>query len=280
MAEKTGPNADQIAYWNARGGETWVELQERLDRQIAPFGLRALAALAPMRGEHILDVGCGCGETTLQIGDAVGEAGSVLGVDVSQPMLAVAARRAEGRRNVGFVEADAQTFSFPRARFDALFSRFGVMFFADPPAAFANLRAALKPSGRLAFVCWRPLPENEWMAVPLAAARAALDPMPPPDPLAPGPFAFADAARTHAILERAGFKSIQISPFDELIPAAPLEEAVAMTLRVGPLGAALREQPGKAGAVASRVREALAVHVRDGGVSMKAAVWIVEARGP
>src|SRR5919202_367006 len=183
-------NTEQIEYWNGTAADTWVAQQERLDRQLDPLGRAALRVLAPRPGEHVLDVGCGSGQTTLQLADAVGPDGRVVGVDVSSQLLA-AARRRPRPANVAFEQADAQTYAFERP-FDAIYSRFGVMFFADPVAAFANLRRALKPGGRMAFVCWREEAANPMMTVPMAAAAKHLPPLPPPaqDAHAPGPFAF------------------------------------------------------------------------------------------
>ncbi|MFZ5670200.1 MAG: class I SAM-dependent methyltransferase [Pseudomonadota bacterium] len=271
-------NADQIAYWNAQAGETWATLQQRLDRQLDPLGRAAAAALAPARGERLIDIGCGCGDTSLMLGEAVGPGGSVLGVDISAPMLDVARRRSGDVGNVSFLEADAQTHAFEPGAADAVYSRFGVMFFADPTGAFANIRGALKPGGRLAFVCWRPLAANDWMLVPLGAALRHVPPPPPPDPLAPGPFAFADPERVRGILGGAGFRDIAIEPQDHRIGAGDLESSVQMALRVGPLGMLLRENPGQKDAVVGAVREALAPHEGADGVKLPAAVWIVTAR--
>src|SRR5689334_20742768 len=160
-------NSEQIEYWNGGAAETWVELQDRLDRQLDSLGRAALAALGPRAGEHVLDVGCGSGQATLQLADAVSPGGRVLGIDISEPLLAAARHRNRNPR-VSFLRADAQTHPFEQP-FDAIYSRFGVMFFADPVAAFVNLKRALKPGGRLAFVCWRAEAENPVMTVPIAA---------------------------------------------------------------------------------------------------------------
>jgi SAM-dependent methyltransferase len=273
-------NEAQIDYWNTTAGETWVERQAQLDRQLAVLGLEALGALAPVAGDRILDIGCGCGDSTLQIAARVGPSGAVLGVDVSGPMLEVAGRRPapEGSAQPEFRKADAQTADLGRAAFDAAFSRFGVMFFADPPAAFANIRFALKPGGRLAFVCWRAFLDNPWMREPMAAAAPLLPPLPPADPTAPGPFAFADESRVRAILTEAGFTDIAIAPFDAKIGGASVEETVNLMLRVGPLGRILREIPQMAQAVVGAVRGAIEPYDTAAGVLMPAAVWIVNAR--
>lgn len=280
MTDQTG-NPDQAAYWNDKAGGTWAELQDQLDRQLAPLGERAQRALAPQAGERILDIGCGCGDTTLKLGRAVGATGEVVGVDISRPMLEVARRRgAASGLKVRFLEADAQTSDLAaEGGFDALFSRFGVMFFADPVAAFRNLLAALKPGGRLAFVCWRAPQEAALLSLPLQAALTVLPPMPPPaDPFAPGPFAFQDAGRTRGILADAGFADIDIQPYDALVGVGGLEETLALTQRIGPLGTLLRESPDQAPRAMQAVREALRPHDGPDGVKLNGAVWIVTAR--
>lgn len=273
-----GANADQIAYWNAQAGETWAAQQDKLDRQLEPLGEAAMDALAPTPGEQLIDIGCGAGQTTLALAGRVGPDGAVLGVDISVPLLGVARRRAEGLANVSFLEADAQTWPFEPA--DAVFSRFGVMFFNDPSAALANIHRALKPGGRLAFVCWRPLAENEWMQLPMRAAlpQVSVPPPAPGDPLAPGPFAFADPDRVRDILDGAGFWDVEIAPRDFMIGGNPLDESVALAMKVGPLGALLRENPGQRDAVIDAVREAMTPHVGADGVRLPGAVWIVTAR--
>jgi SAM-dependent methyltransferase len=279
-AADPAPNAAQAEYWNAGAGPTWAELQEPLDRQLAPLGRLAMAALAPRPGERLLDVGCGAGETTLELAQAVAPAGHVTGLDISATLLAVARRRAAGRRDVDFVEADAQTYPFAPASHDGLFSRFGVMFFADPAAAFANLRRALKPGGRLAFVCWRTAAENEVMSLPMAAASPFLPPSTPPEPGAPGPFAFADPERVRALLDAAGFTGIHLAPHELKVGGGDLEATLSLSLRVGPLGGALRENPDKREAAVDAIRAALAPHEGPDGVKLRSATWVVTARNP
>lgn len=283
MSETNPANANQATYWNELGGPTWAELSPLLDRQIEGVGRAAMDALAPRPGERLLDVGCGCGQTSLALADRVSPGGEVVGIDLSRPMLEVARQRLAEERaaNVQFLEADAQTTAFERAPFDGVYSRFGVMFFADPTAAFRNLLAALKPGGRLAFVCWRSLAENPWMTEPMAAAAAQLPAAPPPlDPNAPGPFAFADPQRVRGILEDAGFAEVALTPLDAPIGGNSLADSLKLALRVGPLGARLRETPEFRAKVTDAVRAALDPHVRDGAVWMPGAVWIVKARRP
>jgi len=275
-------NADQIAYWNDAGGLTWATLHESLERQIDPLGLRAIEALAPRPGERILDIGCGCGQTSLQLAEAVGPGGAVVGLDISRPMLKVARERAAKATvtQASFLEADAQTHPFQPGDFDAVFSRFGVMFFSDPTAAFANIRTALRPGGRMSFVCWRTMPENAFMALPLKAALAHVPPPPPPQPNAPGPFAFADADRLKGILIDAGFSEVALVPLDRKIGSGDLEQTLAMALKIGPLGAMLREHPESRDLVIDAVREALRPHEGPDGVMLDSAAWIVTAVSP
>ena len=184
-----------------------------------------------------------------------------------------------GAANVSFSEADVQTYSFAPATFDAVFSRFGIMFFADPSAAFANIRRALKPGGRMAFVCWRTPAENIFMTLPYTAAAAQLPPAPPSDPDAPGPFAFAEPARVRHILSSAGFRDIALAQHDRKIGSGNLEQTLAMSLQIGLLGRALREHPEKRALVIDDVLEALRPHVDvDGVVRLGSASWIVTAR--
>ena len=279
-AEPSSVNAQQIANWNTAAGKTWVEFQHQLDAQIVALGARALAVLDVRPGECALDVGCGCGQTSVELGALVGTGGRVIGLDVSAPMLAVARDRA-ARAGMGHVEfrlGDAQVDKLPVAVADALYSRFGVMFFNDPVAAFRNLRSALTTDGRIAFVCWRELAANPWMRVQMEAASSMLPAMPAGDPLAPGPYAFADPARIIGILTQAGFRDVSVEPYDALIGAGDLQATTRLSLRVGPLGAVLREHPEFIADVEGAVRGALARYDTPTGVRMPAAVWIVQAR--
>jgi SAM-dependent methyltransferase len=268
-------NAQQVAYWNESAGPTWAELNEPLDRQLAPLGRRAMAELDLGRGKRVLDIGCGSGETTVELALSGAEA---LGVDISHVLLDVARRRVRDTGLARFLEADAQTWPFEPASFDAVFSRFGVMFFADPAAAFANIRRAMKPGGRLAFVCWRTPGENPIMSLPMMAALAHIDTPPaPPEPGAPGPFAFADPERVKAILTAGGFHDITVTPHEADIGPGDLDTTLGLALKVGPLGALLRENPDRRDAVIRAVRAALAPHDGPHGVKLGSATWIVTA---
>jgi SAM-dependent methyltransferase len=258
----------------------WAEVREALELQLAPLGRHALAALAPQPGEHVLNIGCGGGETAMDLARAVAPHGTVLGIDLSAAVLAFARRAAKGCERVQFVHADAQVFPFEPASFDAAFSRFGVMFFADPTAAFINIRLSLRPNGRLAFVCWRALEANLLDSLPLEAASAHLPPRPAHDPDAPGPFAFADRERVHGILEGAGFEDIEVTACDEEVGSGDIDTMLAVCSRVGALGKILRENPELRAAALPAVRTALAAHDGPHGVRLTAATWVATARVP
>ena len=276
------PNAQQTEDWNDVIGRTWATLHERLDRQLGPIGRAAMAKAEFSPGRSVLDIGCGCGETSLEIAAAI-KPGVILGIDISEMLLKIAREAAEAASvaNVRFAEADAQVEALPHEVFDVLYSRFGVMFFDDPVAAFVNLRTALKPQGRLAFCCWRPPAENIWLSLPMRAVAHLLPPMPPADPDAPGPFAFADPERVSTILDDAGFADVVIEKFDVATGGDNLEDSVFAAMRMGQVGAALREAGGGSDAlkteVAAALGQALLPYVVDGVVKLPAAAWIVSA---
>jgi SAM-dependent methyltransferase len=270
-------NEDQIAFWNDKAGRDWVELQERMDANLSDIGAAILAAAAAQPGESVLDIGCGTGATTLALADAVGD-GRVTGLDVSRPMLALAKSRAGDRANVSFLEADAAHYAFT-GQYDLLFSRFGVMFFDDPIGAFANLHRAAK--NRLAFVCWRTPKENLWASTPITAAKPFLPETPPPDPYAPGPFAFADAQRVLSILTDVGFHNVEIDKYDApMRMGADLETVAAQTLRIGPLSRAVGEADDVTRAkIVTAVQDALGQFRNpDGEIAPPAACWLVRAK--
>jgi len=271
-------NSRQIAHWNEVAGPTWADLAPLLDRQLGPVTRRALEALDPREGDRVLDVGCGCGRSSLDLAARVGPGGCVLGVDVSRPMLEIARARASGLANVRFAEVDASAQPFAEGSFDGLFSAFGVMFFADPLAAFRNLRQALAPGARVAFVCWRAASENPIMTYGMNAVRHRFPPPKPADPHAPGPFAFADGARTRSTLEAAGFQDVELRPHDGEMGGHSLEDTITLSLRVGPLATALREHPELAPIVQDELRSAFVKLVRAGEVWLPSALWIVTAR--
>jgi SAM-dependent methyltransferase len=282
--DATGPNAEQIRYWNETSGPKWVARQSALDQQLAPLGGIVADRLGLAPGERVLDVGCGCGESTLELARRVGPDGRVVGVDVSATMLARAGERvAEARLgNVALLQGDAQEHPFDAAAFDVVYSRFGVMFFADPVAAFANLRRALRPGGRLGFVCWQALGVNPWMTVPLQAIIGLVPLPPPPPPGAPGPFAVADRERVVGLLEAAGFTDVGLEGVEQPMAiggGSDAARAAAFAMEIGPVAFALRDaDPAVRPRVQEAIAEALAPHETSGGVTLTGAVWVATGR--
>ena len=281
--ESTGPNTDQSQYWNEVGGLNWVALQEVLDEQLAPLGAVAIDRAEVAPGDRVLDVGCGCGHTSLELARRVGPGGFVLGIDISTSMLERAAARAKeaGIAHVRFENADAQTFAFSPSAFDLLYSRMGVMFFDDPLAAFENQLRALRSGGRMTFVCWRNIEENPWMSVPLSAAAKHI-PIPERPPRAPGPQAFADPEHVRLILEGAGFADVAFEGLDTTITiggSGSLDESVRNMLTFGLISRAIREANVQdTTEIAASLREAVAPYATPTGVRMKSACWVVTAR--
>src|SRR5580692_6200641 len=279
-------NADQIAYWNGPNGQRWTDRQAEQDVLLAPVTQALIDRAAPRAGERIIDVGCGCGGTSIALASRVAPTGFVLGVDISGPMLArarqLAPKGASEGLPVDFVLADATVYPFDPGSFDLLVSRFGVMFFAEPAVSFSNLRRALRPSGRMTFACWREPRENPWMMAPLQAIYQHVPKLPPQGPEDPGPFAFASEERVHRILGEAGFKRIQMEPvglsFDIAIGRG-LDAAVQAAMQIGPGSRALDGHPPETrAAAATTVKETLAPFVRGDSVPLPGSIWIVTAR--
>jgi SAM-dependent methyltransferase len=275
-------HAEQVAYWTGEGGENWLAREARLDAMIAALGQRAMAVAAAHPGEAVLDIGCGTGPTTRGLARIVGPDGSVTGLDLSSAMTTEATRRAEaeGLANTRFVVGDASVYPFEPGAFDLMFSRFGVMFFGDPAAAFSHLRRALKPDGRLVFLCWRSFKENPWALVPFMAGVPLLPPMPRPGPDDPGPFSFGDPERVRRILDAAGFAGLRIEPVHTVVTLSggSLDETARLAMDFGPLARAMRDAtPEAREKVAEAVRTALAPHYAEGAVRLAAACWLVRA---
>ena len=276
--EASGPNEAQIEYWNSWMGERWVQNQEDLDQLLAPLSEAAINATALQEGERVLDVGCGCGTTSLVMAD---RGAIATGIDVSRPMLEHARTRAEGRSNPEFVLADAALHEF-NGDFDLLFSRFGVMFFVEPVAAFANLRSALRSGGRVCFVCWQPADRNPWVSVPMAAVLPFLPPSEPVDPRAPGPFAFGDADYVSDILTQAGFDDVQAAPLERPLSLGQNATIAAeFVTRIGPVSRVLVDlDEARRNELVAEVRTTLSPYERAEGVALGAACWIVTAVNP
>lgn len=280
------PNAEQIEYWNGPVGQRWLAYNDWLDERTAAYGRVALVAAAARPGEAVLDIGCGAGATAFELARAVGPSGAVTGVDISAPLLSRARERAAALGlPVEFREADASRPTFAPHSFDLLFSRFGVMFFDDPAAAFAELRKTLKPGGRLAFACWQDPRVNDWYELPLAAIEGIVE-RAPVDTRQPGPFAFSEPERLRAILAEAGFAGIELAPFATPFylgrgadREAMADDAMEQVFRVGPIARLLEAQDEDTQARArAAIRAALLKLAGDDGLDVGGAIWVVTAR--
>lgn len=274
-------NADQIAYWNGPGGRHWTDRQQLQDIVLAPVSEVLIARAAVKTGETVIDVGCGCGSTSFDLVKRVGAGGRVTGIDISEPMLNRARELTLGGAPVEFVLADATVYPFAPASTDLLFSRFGVMFFAQPSVSFANMRKALRPGGRLAFACWRTPRDNPWMMLGLQEAYKHVPKLPEVKPEDPGPFAFASEERVHKILGEAGFSNIAMERVDlslDIATGRGLEAAIESVLAIGPTSRALEGQPlDKIAAATQSIRTMLTAHLKGNSVPLGGSIWIVTA---
>ncbi|WP_309627285.1 class I SAM-dependent methyltransferase [Brevundimonas sp.] len=279
MTDHPAPPLDH-AFWAQKGGDAWLQLQGLMERLYLPISDAILDRLDPPAGARILDVGCGGGATTLALARRLGPDGQAVGVDISQSLLDSARRQASaaGVDNVEFVQADAQQHDFHRNSFDAIISRFGVMFFSDPDAAFANLRRATRYGGILVMVCWRRAEDNPLALLPADAAAPLLSEPPQVTTEGPGRFAFRDPDHVRGILTRSGWRDIDITPLDVSTPL-DFDEAMALSTRLGVLATVL---PGLDDRLRAQICEAVAArlsdHVQDGVIPMSAACWMIVAQ--
>jgi len=275
-------NAQQIALWNGSAGRGWVEAQESLDRLFEPFEDLLVAAVAERKAQRVLDIGCGTGSTTLAVARLLARSnGSAVGLDISEPMIALAKRRAElVSAPPRFLCADAQTHAFQPASFDMIISRFGVMFFDDSVRAFANLRRAAKPYAALHTIVWRSATDNPFMTAAERAAASFLPEIPKRTPDEPGQFALADRDRVYSILEKSGWSEIDIRPLD-VACTLPEHELDAYIARLGPLGRVLQQfDESMQKRIIEAVRSAFDPFVHGTEVRFTAACWTVAARAP
>ena len=277
-------NSAQAEYWNSAAGQKWTDHQERQDQVLRPVLDRLVAAANPKPGDRVIDVGCGCGATTIAFAARVAPGGDALGVDISEPMLGRARERAPEGLPIRFERADATVYPFEPKSADLAVSRFGVMFFADPSRSFANLRKGLKAGGRLVFICWREARENPFFVLPLREAGKHVPRLPEMDPEAPGPFALASEARVRRILAEAGFKDAALEPVDlelDIAAGRGLEEAVKAAITMGPTSRMVEGQSEAVhAAVTADIRKALSAHARGTSVPLGGAIWIVTAANP
>jgi ubiquinone/menaquinone biosynthesis C-methylase UbiE len=274
-------NAQQIAHWNGCAGRGWVEAQESLDRMFEPFADLLVDAVAARGAQRVLDIGCGTGGTTLAVARLLADRGTAVGVDISEPMIALARARAERESAPArFICADAQTHAFEPASFDMIVSRFGTMFFDDSVRAFANLRRAAASGARLETIAWRSPAENGFMTAAERAAAPLFPDMPARRPDEPGQFAFADRERVYAILEKSGWSDIEIRPLD-IECTLPLPELMTYLSKLGPVGRMVQPlDEATRTRVIEAVRAAFDPYVHGSEVRYGAACWAVAARAP
>ncbi len=274
------PNEAQAEFWNGSIAHRFVDAREALEPRLEPFGRATMDGAGITGGEHVLDVGCGCGEPSVELARRVGDGGSVLGLDVSEVMLAAAREHAQDIANLRFEHGDAQIYPFEARSTDLVFSRFGVMFFADSVAAFANLKRALRPEGRVSFACWQGLQKNPWMAVPLSVVARHVEPPPPAAPGTPGPLAFADPDFVREILTAAGFSEITVAPVTPpMNVGATVDDALEFLTKLGPSARMLQDASDEVRAAAAKdLREALEPFATESGIELGASAWVVTGR--
>ena len=278
-------NAEQLEYWNGEAGERWAKEDDMMARLLAPIASDLIEHASPEGCHSAIDIGCGGGSQSLLLAERLGPEARVLGVDISGPLLEVARARAAAAPATAapmtFVQADATSHPFEPGAHDLLFSRFGVMFFEDPQAAFSNLRAALNESGRLAFSCWQSLRDNAWVWLSVEAALRFVPPPEAVDPEAPGPFSFAEPARVEAILAAAGFTDIAIEahPVQMRWAAADtLEDNVLGMMQIGPVSRLLQGQDqATCDAVSAAVVDAMREFYDGEALNLPGQTWFVTA---
>ncbi|MGZ6979675.1 MAG: class I SAM-dependent methyltransferase [Acidimicrobiia bacterium] len=271
---------EQQQIWNDLVGDAWVRFADTLDAHSAPFGTAAMDALGALEQAKVLDVGCGTGRTTLELADRVGPEGHVTGVDLSDQMIALARSRAADRAEVSFVSGDVLELVL-EAPVDAVYSRFGVMFFEQPVDAFARLRSLTHEGGRLGFSAWSDPFSNPWMLTPVMASVPLLGPPELPAPGAPGPFSLAAADVVESTLTAAGWSGIEILELtrEEPFPGGDASAIATMVCRTNPiLAAGLQREPDRQAELEALVAEALRPFERDGAVVVQATASIVTAR--
>ena len=272
---------EQVKLWNGAAGRAWVETRDVLEGMFKPLEALLVQAVADAAASHVLDIGCGTGATTFAVAHMLGPEGHCTGIDISEPMIAAARARAEREgRSASFICADAQTHGFAPASFDMIISRLGVMFFADPVQAFANLRRAARPSAALRFIAWRGPAENPFMTTAERAAKPLLPDLPARRPDAPGQFGFADRERVERILEDSGWDAIGIEPVDVVL-SFPASELTRYVSWLGPVGTMLQEmEEPRRTQVIETVRGAFDRYIHGSEIRFAAACWMTAVRAP
>ena len=282
LEQRFSANVQQAEYWNSEPGRKWVQRDAEMDERLGPMTEELIRRSGVRVGDHVLDIGCGGGSSTEQIAHSVGSDGRVVGIDISEPLLALARARCGNLSQVSFENADAQVHKFPKQGFDLLLSRFGVMFFSDPVSAFGNLLKALNSNGKFHFVCWATVDENPWFAVPLSIAKRYLGEPEPVPARAPGPLAFSEPDYVLDILTSAGFKDIQIEPTETVMASSdPPERQVDLYLTGGPAARLIAAKSPSADIMdeltAALIGELRKYETKD-GIALGATVHYISAR--
>lgn len=276
-------NTDMNEFWNGDGGRNWLRFQNGICTGLDPFGQEAMSVASIEKGNRVLDIGCGSGDTSFEIAHLVGSRGYTQGIDISDLILRQTLNRQSQlkQNNISFECADAQSHRFEPKSFDLAYSRFGVMFFDEPVAAFRNIRQALITGGRLAFICWQSIKDNPWVNIPLGVVEKHVPLPQQPSAEEPGAFSFADPKRVTRILTSAGFTNVSIKRFEALfLVGASLDEAVTFLTHIGPASAAI-DAPNIDEKTRMRIttdlRDVLVPHITENGVQLRAVTWIVSA---
>jgi SAM-dependent methyltransferase len=273
-------NVEMAAAWDGPEGQHWAEHAERYESMGPAFWDALVAAVGIAPTDDVLDVGCGTGRSSRDAA-RLAPSGSVLGVDLSGPMLERARTAAErdGLTHLRFVQADAQVHPFPAAAFDVALSSFGAMFFADPAAAFANIAGSLRPDGRLGLLAWRRLDENEWLGSLRTALAAGRD-LPSPPVGMPGPFGLADPEQVRELLRSAGLRDVALEAVDGPMRfGADVDDAFAFVSTLGMTRGLLHDlEPDVATAALTALRTELGDHETPDGVLLQGAAWVITAR--
>ena len=276
-------NKDQKDFWSGKGGDVWVKRQQAMDTMLNPLGEAALQKLELNKDTNVLDIGCGCGNTTLSIAEKIKPSGRVTGLDISKPMLQRAIESAQNRslENTSFQCVDVQTEYLGVNTFNAAFSRFGVMFFEDPVAAFRNINESLLPRSPLSFICWQSPIQNPWQSLFVQEVKNFID-LPSPPPRSPGPFAFMESDYVNSILENSNFENVEIVGYEakvNMFSGRSLSDAVKDYTSINPVVTEMLKDSTEElkERILNSVIEVFSPYFSEKGLIFPSATWIVTA---
>lgn len=269
---------DMDIYWNEAGGDKWVDNLAHIESVLSPVGKHLLNALPLGRITSVLDIGCGGGLVASKVAELIKGKGKVMGADISSTILKESVKHYGAISNLEFQVCDAETYAFEPCSYDLVISRFGIMFFIDPYAAFKNIHSAVKPGGFLRIACWKPAKENPWMMKASADVFEVLERPPAPEPGEPGPFSLGEESVVMDVLSKAGFRNITMQPVDEMLNMGSLEEAVSLMTHLGPAAKPLSEaRPADKTKALGLMKASLSEGLTPEGVQLAGAFWLVSA---